>query len=379
MWQYNYSSELYHHGIKGQKWGVRRFQYNDGSLTNAGRKRYDDGNENRPKAKPVMKKSKHRQNLENKYRQRGMSPKEAEAAADKRIITEKFIAGVGAMTLAAAATYVAAKQIAYRKDGTIKAGTKIQRITKNKDETLDNAIYGAYKKSDKLRYKGLLGRSFKDGSGKDVYNMTINTNKDVKVASRKKAVDAFMDLWENDDDFRSTFNKTVKDRADNTIFTDDKLTKMAKKIDKSPEYKTVKQQAYDFFNYSLTKHTDDHNAIAKKFYDKLKEQGYDAIIDVNDKKYSGYNSKKPVIFFNNKNMSINNVEKMAEDYIDKNYRKAMKLVTAEDLAKQAAVSGLASYGITKGVNKIIVDSYRKKHPNSKLTDKEIIKMMNGKK
>ena len=37
-----YSNELYHHGIKGQKWGVRRFQNKDGSLTNAGRKRYDD-------------------------------------------------------------------------------------------------------------------------------------------------------------------------------------------------------------------------------------------------------------------------------------------------------------------------------------------------
>ena len=33
-------SDLRHHGIKGQKWGVRRFQNKDGSLTPAGEKRY---------------------------------------------------------------------------------------------------------------------------------------------------------------------------------------------------------------------------------------------------------------------------------------------------------------------------------------------------
>ena len=33
------SQELYHHGIKGQKWGVRRYQNKDGSLTPAGKKR----------------------------------------------------------------------------------------------------------------------------------------------------------------------------------------------------------------------------------------------------------------------------------------------------------------------------------------------------
>lgn len=33
-------NELVHHGIKGQKWGVRRFQNKDGTLTEAGKKRY---------------------------------------------------------------------------------------------------------------------------------------------------------------------------------------------------------------------------------------------------------------------------------------------------------------------------------------------------
>lgn len=34
------TTELYHYGIKGQKWGIRRFQNPDGTLTAAGRKRY---------------------------------------------------------------------------------------------------------------------------------------------------------------------------------------------------------------------------------------------------------------------------------------------------------------------------------------------------
>lgn len=35
-----YENELYHYGIKGQKWGIRRYQNSDGSLTPAGKKHY---------------------------------------------------------------------------------------------------------------------------------------------------------------------------------------------------------------------------------------------------------------------------------------------------------------------------------------------------
>ena len=45
---------IYHHGVKGQKWGIRRFQKKDGSLTPAGIKRYSDS-ERRAQMKNIAK------------------------------------------------------------------------------------------------------------------------------------------------------------------------------------------------------------------------------------------------------------------------------------------------------------------------------------
>lgn len=50
-------NELYHHGIKGQKWGVRRYQNKDGSLTNVGKNRYNDKSSSLTETSPKIKDS----------------------------------------------------------------------------------------------------------------------------------------------------------------------------------------------------------------------------------------------------------------------------------------------------------------------------------
>lgn len=69
---FNSHDSLTHHGIKGQKWGVRRFQNQDGTLTAEGKKRYDKYDSNRSREELGINTKGHinavQRRLSNKYK-----------------------------------------------------------------------------------------------------------------------------------------------------------------------------------------------------------------------------------------------------------------------------------------------------------------------
>lgn len=80
---------LYHHGILGQKWGVRNYQYKDGSLTEAGRKRYGSLKENLSKWRIRVKNKSEKIKNQVKEKVEELSEKENSILL-KKVLPKKF-------------------------------------------------------------------------------------------------------------------------------------------------------------------------------------------------------------------------------------------------------------------------------------------------
>ena len=363
-----YPDYLYHYGIKGQKWGVRRFQKKDGTLTNAGKKRYsDDFNSSKPK-------SKHRQNLENKYMESGMSKKEAEQAAARRIKAEKYVAAAAGVTVAACAAYYAYNK--YAVDKTIKKDAGFQRIMKLKpgDQIRSGPQYLAYDKRDKVKYKGFLGKSFQDQTkifnvdGREVMNFDIKPHDDIKIASPKRAKDTFEKMYNTDPEFKKAVMESYKEMRDGLspgsqrkLYRDtiDKIE--SGKVSKS----FLRSKGYDAFNVGLVNKSDSGMKAANMFYDNLRNQGVNAVQDINDKKYSGYRSKNPIIMFGGGYDYSGKV--MSNETIASNLKKAQNDILKEDLIKSGAkyAAGYGTLGVVSYYGNKRLDTLTKQNTYSK--------------
>ena len=77
--------EIYHHGVKGQKWGVRRYQKKDGSLTRLGKKRLQSDEEStKEQAKAQKKAAKEQAKAQKKAAQEAEQKRKAADAEKKK-------------------------------------------------------------------------------------------------------------------------------------------------------------------------------------------------------------------------------------------------------------------------------------------------------
>ena len=370
------SDELCHHGIKGQKWGIRRFQNKDGSLTPAGKKRYDDDTSNNP-IRP-----KHRDKLITKYEREGFSRSDAEYLAERRIKAEKIVAGAATVTVVAATAYAANKHLKTRVDTVIKEGAELQRISGN--TSLERALYVSYNKTDNLKYRGLYG--MKTNAPNGLKQMSLKTNSAIKIPSRQKAQDTFIDMLKNDKEFNTVTRRSLKDMKSKDWFPFGMKSTVNEFIDNGKlSSKKEYEKLYDAFNMGFANTRGDAKTSNDMFYNKLKELGYDAITDINDQKYSGYRAKAPTIIFNNTKVGLEKVTELSKEQINSDYLSAKKILagqkkvesifnTLKDAGKMGAGVGALSSGIY-AMNSKAIREYRKEHPNSKLTDREIMKVL----
>lgn len=423
-----YKYELYHHGIKGQRWGVRRFQKKDGSLTVAGKKRYYDTPElnkqktNMDVARSVYKTS--RTAYDKASRRYQNAPTSANKQAMKTAQSKYLIDR--AAYRRSKLKYETNKEVARIEDKGIdiknksKHRLKLEEQYKKAGMTDEQAQAAA---NNRIRTEKILAASaaltvgacalyvgnnyrknridgvikagetlqrieMQDTGGKlhDVFYVAKG-KKDMKryenllgATRQKQTGHAFMMKLEANADIKvasknqciKTFKELYNNDADFRKATDSHILAYGA-VSMKEKYERFNQEIVDMKN----------RGPDKKFYEALKKKGYGAIQDINDMKFSGYNAKNPLIVFDNSkdNIMVKSVREMTEDLSkrgSKELAKATRETLVEDFLKKAgplSAAGLTAATVKTYASNPAVQNYRNQHPNTNMTDRQIAAML----
>lgn len=265
-----FTSELYHHGIKGQRWGER----------------------NGPP-----------------YPLKGGSYTETEWKALKAERKKK---------------YSRYNKVHY--DQIIEEGTILQTLARDPNRTKNtDMFYAAYTNKDKDRYNALFNHKTNqvlyDENGKPIgtgktYKWAIENvvNGNIKVASPDSGAKAMNRLYRNNRDFYNFVrdpNRLSAYLKKMYVPNGSKYARVLKRINDESYTPTDKdlRTLYDMFNSVIPSTAKDVKMQRAKLFKELQKDGYGAMIDVNDAVNHPLASNSPVIVFDPTSYALSKVKK----------------------------------------------------------------------
>ena len=367
-----YQYELYHHGIKGQRWGVRRYQKKDGSLTPAGKKRYYDTPElNKQKSEMQSAKSANRsskfayikanniyENVPTQANKQAMKDAEKRYVLDRaayrrsklKYDTNKEVARIQekGIEFKKKSKHRLKLEEQYKKAGM--TDEQAQAAANNRIRTerilaasaaltvgacalyvgnkhLKDRIDGVIKAGETLQRiemqdtGGKLHNTFYVAKGKHDMQRYENL---LGACRRRQTGHAYMMKLEASADIKVASKQKAIEAFGELYKTDPEFKKAVAPFVKEHYGGTNRignlndvskrniKKMYDNFNTGIVDKAMRDSGADQKFYAKLKAAGYGAIQDINDMKYSGYNAKNPLIVFDNSknNIMVKSVKEM---------------------------------------------------------------------
>lgn len=326
--------ELSHYGIKGQKYGVRRWQYKDGSLTPEGYIHYGYGRKRKAsehngtvrsnfilRSKPIRASSNksvlkensgavesNKEKSSNRF-EVNLSDKQKQNLKTALMVGAAVAVTAGAMYYAKNRAFYDGEWLATKKlsDFTLEEGRNVQTLARSADRLkTGDMFYGSHTKLDNAFYRTAYSVDFKNilegKSPPPKYLINTHLAKNIRVASEKSSADVFARLYKDNDAVKSFVNDPSKMRDMYLSRAPKKFSGYKEALEaldrvsssKNPSDKDLRL-VYRLFNYVIPNRK--ASEVRGMFFSSLKDAGYGGVLDTNDALYGGFHSKSPVIIF----------------------------------------------------------------------------------
>lgn len=247
-------NELYHYGTKGMKWGTRKYQTSNGTWTKLGLERRRDR-----------------------------------------------IAAYGHPT----------KE--NQKDQVIKKGTKLYRVSDSSEQALKDGFYASVNAKDREKYIKKYGSQL-TRTGKKAVEKTLTANKDILIPSHQKSMELMNKNLDNlnlknDPKKMQELKNYFKNDISSENNASDRLYKRAiNEVNNYVKTGKVGRNLYDALNVAQAdRRSNLIQDISRGFYDQLNNNGYGAVLDLNDTTYGSMKTNMPIVVAKAGSVKISNI------------------------------------------------------------------------